>query len=170
MSTKFRSHQRGVSLLEVMVSVLILAFGLLGLAAMQTNALKNNQSSFQKTQAIMLTYFITEAIRLDRTNLANYTMAKTCGTSNETPNPGDDSGSSGEEGAAEETGDTSEETSGIASSNKQIWLQHIQTNLGTSACGEITCNANDCTIRVHWNDERGTGGSSSAVIETNTRF
>lgn len=144
MSTKLRSHQQGVSLLEVMVSVLILAFGLLGLAALQTNALRNNQSSFQKTQAIMLTYFITDAIRLDRTNVANYTMAKTC------------------------TAPTS--ASGVVGTNKQLWLQHIQANLGNSGCGEISCNGNNCTIRVYWNDERGTGGSSSAVIETNTRF
>lgn len=144
MSTKLRSLQQGVSLLEVMVSVLILAFGMLGLAAMQTNALKNNQSSFQKTQATMLTYFITDAIRLDRTNMASYTMAKTC------------------------TAPSS--ASGVSGTNKMLWLQHIQTNLGTSACGEISCNANNCTIKIHWNDERGTGGSSSAVLETNTRF
>lgn len=144
MSTKLRSHQQGVSLLEVMVSVLILAFGLLGLASLQTNALKNNQSSFQKTQAIMLTYFISDAIRLDRTNIANYAMAKTC------------------------TAPTS--ASGVVGTNKMLWLQHIQTNLGSSSCGEITCNGNNCSIKIHWNDERGTGGSSSAVIETNTRF
>ncbi len=144
MSIKSPSTQKGVSLLEVMVAVLILSFGMLGLAAMQTNALRNNQSSFQKNQAIMLSYFMIDAIRLDRTSSGSYAMTKTCTVPSS--------------------------ASGVIATNKKLWLQHIQDNLGANGCGEVSCNANNCTVRIYWNDERGTGGSSSAVLETNTRI
>src|SRR5690606_10573682 len=44
---------RGVGLLEVMISVLILSVGLLGIAAMQALALRGSQSSLESTQAVM---------------------------------------------------------------------------------------------------------------------
>lgn len=144
MSSKPRSDQCGATLLEVLVAILILAFGLLGLGALQINALKNNQSSFQRTQAVMLTYFIIDSIRIDRVNVTNYTMAKTC------------------------TPPTS--ASGLANTTKKLWLEKIQDNLGPSACGEVTCASGVCSAKIYWNDERGTGGSSTQNIETKTRL
>ena len=55
--------QRGVGLIEVMVAVLILGVGLLGIAAMQTTALRNSQSSLERSQAVMQTYAILDAMR-----------------------------------------------------------------------------------------------------------
>ena len=48
-------HARGMSLIEVMVSVLVLAVGLLGVAAMQSLALRGVQGSLESTQAVMAT-------------------------------------------------------------------------------------------------------------------
>ena len=59
------SLQRGVSLLEVLVAVVILSVGLLGLAGLQLSALRNNQSSAERSNAVMLTYSILEAMRAD---------------------------------------------------------------------------------------------------------
>ena len=143
MSSSTLLQQKGVSLLEVLVAILILSFGLLGLAALQTNALRNNQSSFQRSQAVMLTYFIVDAIRVDRANVGSYTMGKTC---------------------------TAPGTGSLAAATKDTWIKTIQTNLGTSACGEITCNTGDCTIKIYWNDERAIGGYSTQVFETRTRL
>jgi len=50
-------------MIEVLVAVLVLAIGLLGVAALQTNALKNNQSAFQRSQASMLAYYMMDAMR-----------------------------------------------------------------------------------------------------------
>ncbi|KAB2924388.1 MAG: type IV pilus modification protein PilV [Dechloromonas sp.] len=144
MCSRYPANQRGVSLIEVLVSVLVLSFGLLGLAALQTNALRNNQSSFQRTVAVMLTYYITDAIRIDRTNIASYSMGKTCTV----PSSG----------------------SGLAPSNQKKWLEAIQSNMGDTACGQITCNTNDCTVTIFWNDERAIGGRTEQQLEMRTRI
>lgn len=59
------ARQRGVSLLEVMIAVLVLSFGLLGLASLQMTTLRNNQSSFDSSRAIMGVYSITDIMRAD---------------------------------------------------------------------------------------------------------
>lgn len=144
MSNKLCPTQRGATMIEVLVAILILAFGLLGLGALQINALKNNQSSFQRAQAVMLTYFIIDSIRIDRVNVGNYTMGKTC-----TP---------------------ATSASGLAATTKKLWVEKIQNNLGSSACGEVSCASSVCSVKIYWNDERGTGGSSTEEIETKTRL
>ena len=75
-----RRTQRGVTLLEVMISVLILGVGILGIAAMQTTALRNSQSSFERSQAVMHSYAIIDAMRANRVAaLAGaYNMAMAC--------------------------------------------------------------------------------------------
>ena len=60
------SRQRGASLIEVLVAFLLLSFGLLGLSGLQINALKNNQSALQRSQATMLAYFMMDAMRANK--------------------------------------------------------------------------------------------------------
>ena len=62
----------GMSLIEVMVSVLVLGIGLLGIAAMQSMALRGGQSSLESSQAVMATNAIIEAMRANRANAASY--------------------------------------------------------------------------------------------------
>lgn len=66
------SKQTGFSLLEVLISIFILAIGLLGLAALQTTSLKNNHSAQYRTTATVLTYDIIERMRLNQN--ADYTL------------------------------------------------------------------------------------------------
>lgn len=60
-----RQRQRGVSLLEVLVAMLILAFGLLGLIALQMTTLRNNQSAFDRSRAIMAAYSVADIKRAE---------------------------------------------------------------------------------------------------------
>ena len=53
----------GFTLLEVLISVLILAFGLLGLAGLQGAALKNNHSSYLRSLATEYAYDLSDRIR-----------------------------------------------------------------------------------------------------------
>src|SRR5690606_10519903 len=69
-----RSRMRGISLIEVMVSVLVLGVGLLGIAAMQSVALRGGQSSLESTQAVMQTTAIIEAIRANWRNASDYNV------------------------------------------------------------------------------------------------
>ena len=55
--------QRGFSLIEVLVAVLVVAIGLVGLAGMQLVGLKGNQQSFSKNQAAHHTQALLERMR-----------------------------------------------------------------------------------------------------------
>ena len=54
---------RGFTLLEVLVALLILAIGLLGLAALQSVSLKYNHQSYERTQATLLAYDMLDRMR-----------------------------------------------------------------------------------------------------------
>lgn len=63
------SHQQqGFTLVEVMVSLFILAGGLLGMAALQNEVLKYNHAAFIDTQAQYLMNDMAERIRANRGN------------------------------------------------------------------------------------------------------
>jgi type IV pilus assembly protein PilV len=141
-------NQTGTSLIEVLISVLILGIGLLGIASMQAITLRNGQSSMERGQAVMQTYSIIDAMRsnvlLARANA--YGMARTCTVP-----------------AAVAT---------LAQNDLNAWMTNLQTNLGSAACGTIDCTtvANVCEITVEWNDSRGTSGSSAQKTVTRSRI
>jgi len=56
-------QQSGFSLIEVLVSALILAIGLVGVAGLQAVSLKNNQSTFMRSQAAALAYDLADRMR-----------------------------------------------------------------------------------------------------------
>lgn len=56
-------QQSGFTLIEVLVSALILAIGLVGVAALQALSLKNNQSAFMRSQATALAYDLADRMR-----------------------------------------------------------------------------------------------------------
>lgn len=55
--------QHGSSLLETMISLFVLAIGLLGTLAMQNKSIQHNQSSYSYSQAIVLAYDISERLK-----------------------------------------------------------------------------------------------------------
>ena len=57
--------QRGVSLLEVLITVLVLSVGLLGLAALQATGTKFNHGAYLRTQATALAYEMSDRMRTD---------------------------------------------------------------------------------------------------------
>ena len=67
-SAGFRSSQSGVSLLEVLIAILILSFGMLGMLGLIINSLKLTSSSNYRTIAVQQSYSIAETVR-DKANL-----------------------------------------------------------------------------------------------------
>ena len=55
--------ERGFSLMEVLVTVLVISVGLLGLAVLQAQALKNNGQAYVRTQAVLGAYDLAERMR-----------------------------------------------------------------------------------------------------------
>jgi len=133
----------GFTLLEVLIAVLILSIGFLGSAALQMNALKNNQSAIQRSQAAMLAYFMMDEMRANK-NIAingNYNLVKTCAA------PAAD---------------------GTLRTNDQItWFNALKTNLGNQAtsCGEISCSAAICHVKVYWDEGRAVSGANAQFVE-----
>ena len=128
---------RGVSLVEVLVSVVIVTIGLLGAAALQANALRNNQGSYERTQTSILTQGIFDAMRA---NLPGVTANgyNTNGFVCAAPGAG-----------------------GLAGSDIDRWIGNLQQQIHPGACGSIECNGRDCTVRVRWDDSRVAGGNAA---------
>lgn len=59
-------HSLGFTLIEVLVSMIILAIGLLGLASLQGISLKNNQDAFLFSQANALAYEMSDRIKANK--------------------------------------------------------------------------------------------------------
>jgi len=58
--------QSGLTLLEVMVTVVILSLGLLGLAGLQMTGLKNNRNAYYQTVAAQVAQDLAERIKADQ--------------------------------------------------------------------------------------------------------
>lgn len=60
------SSQRGFTLIEVLVAVVILAIGLLGLAALQNSGLQGSQEAYLRSQATLLASDLSDRMRANR--------------------------------------------------------------------------------------------------------
>ena len=138
-------RQRGTGLVEVLVAVLVLSFGMLGLAGLQMSALKNNQSSLERGMAVVQTHSIADAMRADRTTAINggFDLA----LDDEAPT------------------DTT-----FAAVSLATWRTNLINVLGSAGTGQVDCDGSLCTIIVQWNDERGTGGSTTQQISTQVQL
>ncbi|MDQ3039347.1 MAG: type IV pilus modification protein PilV [Pseudomonadota bacterium] len=123
---------RGATLIEVLVAVLILAIGLLGVAALQAAALRNGQSALESTQAVVQSYAMLDAMRANQTaaRANNYNKGKTCAVP------------------------TAALT--LVDSDWTNWVQGLKDSMGGSACGAVACALNVCTVTITWDDSRAT--------------
>lgn len=156
-----RRTQRGVGLIEVMVAVSILAFGMLGIAALQATALRNSQSSLERSEAVMKTYAILDAMRANRDvamiggydmgniNAADAVTSWACAR----PDAGD-----------------------LAANDRRQWMGiaaeqgSLKGVLGSAACAAIRCSDTECIVAVRWDDSRGSAGDDEQVLMTRTRL
>lgn len=143
-------RQSGSSLLEVLIAVLVLAIGMLGMAALQSITLRNSNSSSGRSQAVIQTYSLMDSLRLNRTaaqagtyNVSSWTCAS----------------------ATAATGSTADY------SVFNAWLGQVQSTLGDpNACGRVVCSAASCTVGIRWDDSRATGGDNQLSVETTSRL
>ena len=67
-----KSRQSGVSLMEVLVSVLVLSVGLLGVASMQGKSLRGTNGATTRTKAVAIAKDMVERIRSNNANAGAY--------------------------------------------------------------------------------------------------
>ena len=67
-----RRRERGFSLIEVLVTIAILMIGLLGLAALQTNATVAELEAYQRSQALVLVQDMADRIAANKANADSY--------------------------------------------------------------------------------------------------
>lgn len=65
-------RQQGLSLIEILISLVVLSVGLLGVAGMQATGMRNNHSSYTKTQASALAMDMADRIRANPGAAAAY--------------------------------------------------------------------------------------------------
>ena len=63
-------RQRGTTLIEVLVTILVLSVGLLGLAALQGFSLQAGQNAYLRTQATNVAYEVADFMRVNRSAYA----------------------------------------------------------------------------------------------------
>lgn len=74
---KHGKRMQGVTLVEILVTVVIISVGLLGVAALQTVSLRDNYSSLLRGQATALADDIIDRIRANRDRALDYNVALT---------------------------------------------------------------------------------------------
>lgn len=150
----YKSHTgtAGVGLIEVLIAVLVMAIGLLGIAALQATGLRNSQSALERSQAVISSYAILDAMRanLPAARSGAYNTGLVC-----TPPVAGGS---------------------LVVNDQARWIQSVQDALGETSCGEIQCvaiagsDARNCTVTVQWNDARGTEGAEEQETTTVSRI
>lgn len=126
----------GYSLIEVLVSMFILAFGMLGVAKLQLNSLQNVQSAHFNNQATLLTGKILEQIAANPEVILHYQLQNNdtvispinCKTNNC--------------GAAL-----------LAKFDLQQWQQQLANKL-PSGRGEINTTSNSAQVIIRWDSKR----------------
>ncbi|CAM5214916.1 type IV pilus modification protein PilV [Alishewanella longhuensis] len=70
--------QKGISLLEVLISVVVLSIGLLGIAGLQTVSLKSTNMAHERAMAVILTETLFEVMRVNGAAARNGAFAMDC--------------------------------------------------------------------------------------------
>jgi type IV pilus assembly protein PilV len=79
------ARQHGTSLVEVLVTLVILAFGLLGVAGLQAKMSLAEMESYQRSQAVLALTHMTELLSANAAQVTSYLNAGTIGTGDGQP-------------------------------------------------------------------------------------
>lgn len=133
--------QAGVSMIEVLVSIIILSIGLLGLAGLQTASLTQNHSANFRSTATVMAYSILDSMRANRI----------------------EAGAGSYNHALEDSAPASGTLSGQDVGN---WLNELALRLPEGS-GSINVDANNrVTVLIQWDDSRGAAAAQQFAMTT----
>lgn len=145
-------RQRGLSMIEVLVAIVVLSIGLLGLAGLQANGIKVNQGATFRWKASQLAADLADRMRADQAGFnAAASVANPCVIA---------------AGAAVGTGPC---PGGFSATTLADWATNQLTALpGGQAAVMATDTAGDWQVYVAWNDLRAVdaSGASGTVAPT----
>lgn len=131
-ASQYATRQSGFSLLEALVTLLILSVALLGLAFLQAQGMQFNTSAYARSQASMLSSDIIDRMRLNAANAAAYD------TGSFSPTPADCDFTSAPD----------------PDNDRDCWYRRLQEAL-PGGDGSITVNGTLVTVTVSWNERPG---------------
>ncbi|WP_370280311.1 type IV pilus modification protein PilV [Pontibacterium sp.] len=164
----------GYTLIEVLVALLVISLGLLGMAALQVSALKQNQNAYARSQVLTAAHGIADRMRANEAGLSAGNYFGTSDAYN-----GDDPDTSCEDSVC-----TAAQMATYDLNNWKFYLQEnvvggggcvtreaenragfqVDTTNDLSAlCTQSTTAADPVTIYVWWNDERYDNATESAA-------
>lgn len=125
----------GLTLVEVLVSLIVLSIGILGLATLQTASLNFNSGANQRSQATVLAYDMADRMRANR----QAALAGEYAVAAEDPPPAC--------GAPNLAGT-------VAAQDISTWRMALACRLPLGT-GSITRNGSEFTLTVRWDDSHG---------------
>ena len=144
-------NTQGFSIVEVLVSMVILSIGVLALSVLQLSSMQNTQGGHMRSQASMLAYNIVDAMRANPTGVANGNYSITFAESYEAAAAGEASvgvdcyGAEADCSAAQ-----------MAASDLDRWNTVLGAYLPSGQGQIVTVIANDsiprATVSVQWVD------------------
>lgn len=132
--------QKGVTMIEVLVAIIVLSIGLLGLAGLQSAGLTHNQSASFRSTATMMSYSILDSMRANRIEARNGSYNITLGASI----PSD---------------------STVPEQDVSNWLNELALRLPAGS-GAIDVNGSLVTVTVQWDDSRGALAAQQFILTT----
>ena len=143
----------GFAMLEVLISVMVLSFGLLGLAGLQAYGLKNNHSAYLRSLATQQAYDIADRMRANRQGVANGKFNLVSGIPT---NPGCiSSGCTANNLADYDMFQWNTDNAALLPSGSGVVCRDSSPNDGaTPAAPACDGNGNLYAVKIWWNDEK----------------
>lgn len=142
-------YAMGFSLIEVLVALLILSFGLLGFALLQTMGVRFSQGSNNRTEATNLAYALLDDARAHRADKENY--------------PTYASFAKGSVPYSRTVGCNPLTGQQAASVSTAIWKCQVVGTLGADSSASVTYNNGIINIILQWPERTGEDATSFQV-------
>ncbi len=136
----WRFCQSGFSLLEILITMVIIAIGLMGFAAMMVHSMKNNRTAMQRSMATFYAYDIIDSMRVNRSaaESGNYTREFT-----DSPPTG----------------------TSVADNDLNLWLTELSGKLPGGA-GKISILGNTVTVQIRWSESLNASDDATHTWKT----
>jgi len=152
MSLKMIKLQSGFTLLEILITAVILSIGLLGLAGMQVFGLRNNHSAYMRSQATLLAYDMADRMRANPVGFRDDSYNNP--TATEHSGCVSTTGCSAAEMAEHDMFEWSNTLSNQLPSGSGVVCLDSTPDDGTSASPACSNTGNVYAIKIWWNDDR----------------